>query len=488
VAITAALVAFGLGTIVIIAWYAHWPRVLQIIPDTAPMQFNTALCFIVCGAGLLLLNTRFRGGTVWCGCAAASVTLLTVLEYLTQRNFHIDEIFVKPYFETASAYPGRMAPLTAFCFVGYGTALTLAGGAGRGARHWTAAGLLACIVAVAGTVALLGYAANIESAFGWGAYSKMAINTAMALVVLGGGLLLLCWHTAAEENFDFLQWVPIAASSTLLVMVAAISVSTVMSLRSAMDWRKHTYEVLLTAQSFGASVKDIQSGLLGFRLTGRPVFLGSYNSGISAARLILGKLIELTRDNPAQQQRLQVLTDNLAGALSSASHLMKTPAHIGMPVQASLDGCESMFGGTNASLDLFTQEEQRLLSRRTLTADSEFRSTARLVGVSCALAAIFFVTGSILVRRGIDRRHRLELQLREANSKLHTLSGLLPICAHCKSIRDDKGYWNQLEAYVQKHSEAKFTHGLCEKCIKELYPDVADEVLEKVRENSPRRA
>ena len=488
--ITAALVAFGSGSAVIVAWYAHWTRVLQIIPGAAPMQFNTALCFIVCGTGLLLLNRRLAAGAIWCGCAAALVPLLTLLEYLSQRNFHIDQIFLKPYFQTASAYPGRMAPLTAICFIGYGTGLILAGAAGRRARQWTAAGLLACIVAVVGIVALLGYAANVESAFGWGAYSKMAVNTAMALILLGGGLFLHCWRIAAEEGFNFLQWVPIAASSTLLVMVAAISTATVMSLRNAMDWRKHTYEVLLTAKSFQASVKDVQSGLLEYDWTGRPNFLVSYNNGISAARLILAQLIELTRDNPGQQQRLEVLSDNLAAALSSTSHLLNAPGHAGMPAQTNLDRNdedESIFNSTNATLNLFTQEEQRLLSQRILIADAEYRSTARLLGVSGMLAAVFFVTGSILVRREITRRHRLELDLRETNSMVHTLSGLLPICAHCKSIRDDKGYWTQLEAYVQEHSEAKFSHGMCEKCLKEFYPDYADEVLAKASENTARR-
>jgi hypothetical protein len=54
-----------------------------------------------------------------------------------------------------------------------------------------------------------------------------------------------------------------------------------------------------------------------------------------------------------------------------------------------------------------------------------------------------------------------------------SLSGLLPICASCKKIRDDKGYWSQVESYIQKHSDATFTHGICPDCVKKLYPDLA---------------
>jgi hypothetical protein len=66
-----------------------------------------------------------------------------------------------------------------------------------------------------------------------------------------------------------------------------------------------------------------------------------------------------------------------------------------------------------------------------------------------------------------------------------SLSGLLPICASCKKIRDDKGYWSQVESYVQKHSDATFTHGICPDCIKKLYPDLAESVLGNRTEKAP---
>ena len=61
-------------------------------------------------------------------------------------------------------------------------------------------------------------------------------------------------------------------------------------------------------------------------------------------------------------------------------------------------------------------------------------------------------------------------RLSEALQEVKTLSGLLPICASCKNIRDDSGYWNQIEKYIQDHSEAKFSHGICPDCAKKLYP------------------
>ncbi len=69
-------------------------------------------------------------------------------------------------------------------------------------------------------------------------------------------------------------------------------------------------------------------------------------------------------------------------------------------------------------------------------------------------------------------RERLIEELQDALAKIKTLRGLLPICAHCKKVRDDSGYWNQIEDYVRAHSEADFSHGLCPDCITELYPEL----------------
>ncbi|MCF8067445.1 MAG: transporter substrate-binding domain-containing protein [Desulfobacterales bacterium] len=68
----------------------------------------------------------------------------------------------------------------------------------------------------------------------------------------------------------------------------------------------------------------------------------------------------------------------------------------------------------------------------------------------------------------VDERTR---HLQDALEKVKTLSGMLPICSSCKKIRDDKGYWNQIEVYIEKHSEAEFSHGMCQECSDKLYGD-----------------
>ncbi len=72
-------------------------------------------------------------------------------------------------------------------------------------------------------------------------------------------------------------------------------------------------------------------------------------------------------------------------------------------------------------------------------------------------------------RRAAEERERMIEELKEALANVKTLRGLIPICASCKKIRDDKGFWSQVEVYVRERSEAQFSHGICPECMKKLY-------------------
>jgi DNA repair exonuclease SbcCD ATPase subunit len=69
-------------------------------------------------------------------------------------------------------------------------------------------------------------------------------------------------------------------------------------------------------------------------------------------------------------------------------------------------------------------------------------------------------------------KERLITNLEEALAQIKALSGLLPICSSCKRIRDDHGNWNQMESYIQKHSEAQFSHSICPDCAEKIYPEL----------------
>ena len=93
------------------------------------------------------------------------------------------------------------------------------------------------------------------------------------------------------------------------------------------------------------------------------------------------------------------------------------------------------------------------------------------------------IQGAVVVNKDITIEKRLEkekadlfLSLQEARKNIKILSGLLPICANCKKIRDDHGAWEQLEQYIHSHSEAEFSHGICPDCVTRLYPEYASTI------------
>jgi CheY-like chemotaxis protein len=80
-------------------------------------------------------------------------------------------------------------------------------------------------------------------------------------------------------------------------------------------------------------------------------------------------------------------------------------------------------------------------------------------------------------------REQLIQQRQDALSHVKTLRGLLPICAHCKRIRDDRGYWQSVERYIGDHSEADFSHSVCPECMKSMYPEIIGDAKEQKRKN-----
>jgi hypothetical protein len=114
---------------------------------------------------------------------------------------------------------------------------------------------------------------------------------------------------------------------------------------------------------------------------------------------------------------------------------------------------------------------------------AEWRKNSMLAWMLAALFAVISVVSSVLMVRywrkereaGIQRQveesqKQLIGELRTALAEVKTLSGLLPICSHCKMIRDDRGYWNRIESYIRERSDAEFTHGICPDCAERYFP------------------
>lgn len=114
--------------------------------------------------------------------------------------------------------------------------------------------------------------------------------------------------------------------------------------------------------------------------------------------------------------------------------------------------------------------------RRTLAGETRWILTTKvpLRDGDDRIIGLVGVSKDITDRKRLeDERDRYIKELRAAAANVRTLRGLLPICAHCNHIRDDAGYWHRVEHYVQKHTHAEFSHGICPDCARKLYPEAA---------------
>ena len=101
---------------------------------------------------------------------------------------------------------------------------------------------------------------------------------------------------------------------------------------------------------------------------------------------------------------------------------------------------------------------------------ADWRQDVALEVLEVLLFTCLILAASWMVRRAWVRQQAVQARLEALLAEVRTLGGMLPICSHCKKIRDDKGYWNQIEAYLNEHTDAEFTHGICPDCAKEVFP------------------
>ncbi len=136
-------------------------------------------------------------------------------------------------------------------------------------------------------------------------------------------------------------------------------------------------------------------------------------------------------------------------------------------------GSSAVVFGIAAQFDLMERYVAFAHQHEALNLDEFLIVTAYLAVVGLG-AAMLRWRDALRASEVLAQRNR---ELQTALDEVRQLRGILPICAACKRIRDDAGYWHQVDVYVRDHSEAEFTHGLCPECVRELYPELDEEDL-----------
>jgi PAS domain S-box-containing protein len=222
---TAALVAAAsgasvaaLGGLVVAGWLTVAVALIQVLPGFPPMQYNTALGFMICGAALLSAALDLRRPTALLGLLAGLIGCATLFQYLFQSDLGIDQLLVETYILTGVSDPGRMGPNSALALLLIGAAL-LSLGWRPVYRHWhVCPALLGSVVIAVGTAALVGYAAGVPGAYSWSHFNPMAVHTAIGFTLLGGGIVGLAWNAAEPDSREAPAWLALVSSVAVVTV------------------------------------------------------------------------------------------------------------------------------------------------------------------------------------------------------------------------------------------------------------------------------
>jgi len=195
-----------LGLLVLAGWHTHNTTLVQVHSAFVPMQYNTALGFLLCGTGLLAVAVGWWRTTTLCGGIAAIIGCLTLIEYTVGIDLGIDQFLMEHYITVETSHPGRMAPNTALSFTLTGIVLLLMSALPQPQRHLPILGLLGSIIFALGTVAFFGYVSGITTSYGWGQLTRMAVHTAAGFVVLGIGVIAFAWRASEIEETGVPRW------------------------------------------------------------------------------------------------------------------------------------------------------------------------------------------------------------------------------------------------------------------------------------------
>ncbi len=210
------ILAILLGTLVLIGWAIHAALLIQVMPDLAPMQRNTAVSFALIGLALLGIVRRKPRLTLIGSTITGTIAAASLFEYLLRIDFGIDEFLGGAYITTQTSDPGRMSPTTALCFIVLATGFALAQTRLRKNRS-AVLGVTGLLVAAVGAACGIGVISGTSDALSWGNLTRVAALTAAGFLLIGIGITAVAWGMTRLGRGEP-TWVPIGASFLVITV------------------------------------------------------------------------------------------------------------------------------------------------------------------------------------------------------------------------------------------------------------------------------
>ena len=410
----------GIILVLVAAWVLNgWATGSQaqtaLLASETPMVANTALVFIVIGAGFVARAAGHRRVICAAGVFVMLFGLATSFEHLRGVNLGIDELLFRG---AGGKFSGRMAVPTAVVFVFCGLNLML-----LGARQPPRRLLSVCtgLVMAVAFVALCGYATGLSSAYGWGTPIHMAILTCLCLLIMSVGLL--GWTLSGADYWRAIEkrLLPFFLTAGVVSVVMGVVVFSSLRLRETTTaWVAHTDKVITTINVMALRISQVESGVRGYVITGGVAYLDERESNIREAREKLNELQVLVSDNPTQSARVLALIPDVQSKLARNDHIYAL-CQAGDPVKAAAIISSQSNVDLTKELRRMTEEisteERRLLAVRQAASDFSARQTRNVICMGGGLVLVLLGIAFIIVRLNTRVRRQVEKALRTSEEE-----------------------------------------------------------------------
>lgn len=286
-----------------------------------------------------------------------------------------------------------------------------------------------------------------------------------------------------DRNFKILRWAPVVASVVLMAVIVVISARTVSELRKATNWREHTFKTILDAQTLEDKLVDAQESVRDYVGKGQSDLLIEYRNDTNIDLKEVGQLTDLTTNDPAQEKRLKDLKAAVQAVFAYDNKVIGVYARQGQQAAQQVETAPEDADTTEKAitdLEKFTTDEEKQVDTSDATEQKDYHRAAHVLVAGSILVAALLILANWIASREMTRRRKSEAKQRELIEKLQnalaevkTLSGMIPICGWCKSVRNDSGFWQSVEQYVRAKTDATFTHGMCPACQEKFKADIA---------------
>ncbi len=412
------------GLLVLIGWQFDIAILKSPLAGAVSMKANTAAAFLLAGLALILLqrsHTKTNLLVRVCALIIVVIGFISLCEYLFTWNAGIDELLFRESKDAVGTiHPGRMAPNTALIFLLLGFAFfVLTYQRIRSSFLIEFPLVFAISISVIGFV---GYATGLVELAGPAAYTKMAIHTAAAFIVLCVGMLFTAYERQRSPiTIEQKLFAGLTTATAVIIFISLLSLSGIKSLLQASKWVEHTHQVKNQLDLVLSHVLEVQSNGRGFILTGNDEYLIPREKASRELSTLINSLRFQIADNPRQQELFASLEKLVEERVAFSDRLVstrKTEGEAEARLLFATNRGKMITDSIRVLLAQMMSEEDRLLQMRQKTVEDHMSQTQLIIYLSVVVQVLLLAFTFVVVNKDVIGRRKAEAKLRELNEEL----------------------------------------------------------------------